>query len=211
MLVSLSTVTQLKVRPAISASIACKVDASTAASVVRKPSIVAMFGAIMPLPLHIPPTRTLPSGSCTSTAISLGRVSVVMIANAAPGPPSGRSSETAAGSAASIFSTGSSCPITPVEQTSTSCGDSPSAAAAAACIRSAFSRSRGAQQLAFPALMITARAAPRATTCRLSRTGAAFTSLVVNTPATFAGTSETSSARSGFPLTFRPQQTPEAR
>ena len=52
-----------------------------ATSVVMKPSIVAMFGAIIPLPLEIPPTwHFLPSIS-NSTAISFLRVSVVIIAS----------------------------------------------------------------------------------------------------------------------------------
>ena len=50
--------------------------------------MVAMFGWIIPDPLHIPPTRTSapPRSSCADA--SLGTVSVVMMARAAAGPPS---------------------------------------------------------------------------------------------------------------------------
>ena len=56
---------------------------STAASVVRKPSIVAMRGSIMPEPLAMPPTRNGADSVVTSTAHSFGNGSVVMIARAA--------------------------------------------------------------------------------------------------------------------------------
>ncbi len=62
---------------------------STAASVVMYASIVAMFGWIIPDPLHIPPRRTdFPPTSISSSAV-LGTRSVVMIARAAAAPPSG--------------------------------------------------------------------------------------------------------------------------
>ena len=73
---------------------------ATAASVVKKASMVAMFGAIMPAPLAIaadarrsrrrPRTRPRPPSAC---------VSVVMIARAASAPPSRESAATARGDA----------------------------------------------------------------------------------------------------------------
>ena len=57
---------------------------STGASVVRKASIVAICGWIMPEPLAMPPMRiTRPSARRVETACCFGRVSVVMIARAA--------------------------------------------------------------------------------------------------------------------------------
>ncbi len=56
--VSLSTVVRLKLRFHPRASIACSAAAGTAASVNTKHSMVAMSGAIMPLPLAMPVIRT---------------------------------------------------------------------------------------------------------------------------------------------------------
>ena len=48
-----------------------------------KQSMVAMFGQIMPAPLQMPPMRTVFPPSFNSTAICLGRLSLVMMASAA--------------------------------------------------------------------------------------------------------------------------------
>ena len=56
--VSLSTVVQLKLRAVPLASMACRAGAGMAASVNTKQSMVAMSGAIMPLPLAMPVMRT---------------------------------------------------------------------------------------------------------------------------------------------------------
>ena len=58
----------------------------TLASLVRNPSMVAMFGSIMPDPLAMPPTVKDPRGVRTVTACSFGNRSVVMIARAASLP-----------------------------------------------------------------------------------------------------------------------------
>src|SRR5229473_6671117 len=83
-----STVTWLKLRSAMVLTSLPIRPGSTAASVVTYASMVAMFGWIIPDPLHIPPSRTvLPASSISSFAV-LGTVSVVRIARAAAGPPS---------------------------------------------------------------------------------------------------------------------------
>ena len=81
--VSPSTVIALNVSAQASLTARCRSAGSTAASVVRKPSIVAMFGSIMPEPLAIPPIWKTPPGVDTRTAVSFGDGSVVMIASAA--------------------------------------------------------------------------------------------------------------------------------
>ena len=91
--VSESTVTLLKVAETAAESAARSAEGSTGASVVMTAIMVAMLGMIMPEPLHMPPTMNfLPAkaGSALShsTAHSLGCVSVVMMAHAAPLPPS---------------------------------------------------------------------------------------------------------------------------
>ena len=70
--VSPSTVMELKVYQQTRRSISCKTGCSMATSVVRKPSMVAMFGAIMPDPLAMAPSRAvLPPSSGISTATLL--------------------------------------------------------------------------------------------------------------------------------------------
>jgi hypothetical protein len=79
---------------------------------------------------------------------------------------------------------------------------------------------RPVQALALPELATTTCAVPRATRGRQSFTGAAHTWLVVNMPATVAGTSEAIRARSRFlplseplpvPRRLMSQNTPAAR
>jgi hypothetical protein len=81
--VSMSTVTRLKVN-----STACRRAVSHAplvrgASVVMTASIVAIFGAIMPLPLAMPPTVMRRPSTSSDSAVCFAKVSVVMIAVAA--------------------------------------------------------------------------------------------------------------------------------
>ncbi len=59
------------------------------ASVMTKPSVVAMRGWIMPEPLVMPAMRTVPRRSCTSAKAVLGTRSVVMMARAASSKRSG--------------------------------------------------------------------------------------------------------------------------
>ena len=82
-----STVIALNVSFTTELSARCRIDGSTAASVVRNASIVAINGSIIPEPLAIPPTRKLPVLVVTSTDTSFGNGSVVMIASAAALPP----------------------------------------------------------------------------------------------------------------------------
>ena len=99
-LVSPSTVMQLNVSSAISSVICCNTGWAMLASVAIKPSMVAMFGQIMPAPLAMPVTCTewrLPT--CPCVLADLATVSVVMMARAAKPQSTGR----AVGSAATIF------------------------------------------------------------------------------------------------------------
>ena len=100
----------------------------------------------------------------------------------------------------------------PVDATSTSAASQPSCAAVSSTISSA-SASPWApvQAFAFPEFATMARARPRATAARLSVTGAATTRFCVNTAAVLAGTSDTTSARSGRPDSLSPHATPAAR
>ncbi|SVA62334.1 uncharacterized protein METZ01_LOCUS115188, partial [marine metagenome] len=90
-----STVIALNVRLTISLSARLRIAGSTAASVVRNPSMVAMFGSIIPAPLTIPPIVNTPSDVSTETAYSFGETSVVMMASAASRCFSGRNCLTA--------------------------------------------------------------------------------------------------------------------
>lgn len=85
--VSPSTDIMLKVSLTTSPSAAFSSSASTAASVVRKHSMVAILGAIMPLPLAMPPRVQIAPPSGKVTAASFFTVSVVMMASAAKEPP----------------------------------------------------------------------------------------------------------------------------
>ena len=160
-----------------------------AASVVRKTSIVAMFGWIMPLPLAIAPMRHSLPPSRKRSASSLRRVSVVMMPSAASPLPSGESAATSAGMPAAIGAIGRGCPMTPVEATSTSCACSPSACAVSSHICSAMSMPSALQVFALPLLQISAWALPSARCALVTVSGAPFTRLVVYTAAVCAGTS----------------------
>ena len=81
-----SVIRQLKVASVARARIGWSSAGVSAASVVRKASIVAMLGASIPHPLAIPPT-VKPSPRTTA---SLGRVSVVRMPLAASRPPLAR-------------------------------------------------------------------------------------------------------------------------
>jgi hypothetical protein len=131
--VSPSTVTRLKVRSTTPLKVSCRDSFSTAASVVRKASIVPMFGWIMPLPLAVPPTVTVTPPISTRTAASLVRVSVVRMASAKPAPSRPNSIE-AAFIPDEILPIGRCSPITPVEATATSSASIPRAPAASACM-----------------------------------------------------------------------------
>src|SRR2546425_5019871 len=78
-LVSPSTEMALKLRSATRRNSGCSPAGSPTASVVSTASSVAMSGWIMPAPLAMPPTVTIPAGVSKRTAQCLGRVSVVMM------------------------------------------------------------------------------------------------------------------------------------
>ena len=80
---SLSTVMLLKLSSFISFNSACNTGLVIFASVNMKPSIVAIFGAIMPDPLAIPFIITFLPSINVIASLSLGNVSVVIIALAA--------------------------------------------------------------------------------------------------------------------------------
>ena len=186
----------------------------TSASVVMKPSIVAIIGSIIPEPLAIPPIRTVRPPIWISAAASLGNGSVVMMARAAADPWSLASPRNAAGSAARILSIGSATPITPVDATRTSATEHPtSRAVSAAMSRAARNPSSPVQALAHPLLTTIARATPPlALRCsRETRIGAASARFVVKTAAAVAGVSDTSRARSRPCLALMPALEPEAR
>ena len=136
--VSESTVMRLKLFSTDAARHSCAVGESTAKSVNTKASMVAMSGAIMPLPLAMPVTWALVPA--TGADATLGNVSVVPMATAAASQAFGSGPERPAmspGSAASMYSTGRSSPMTPVEATSTSWAGAPSAPATDAAVCSA--------------------------------------------------------------------------
>ena len=78
--VSPSMVMRLKEASANSLARAFMSEASMAASVAMKPSMVAMLGRIMPAPLEMPVTVMVFPSICTCRLTALGKVSVVMMA-----------------------------------------------------------------------------------------------------------------------------------
>ena len=113
-----STLSVLNVRSEASRRIRVISSAETSASVVRKASIVAMLGAIIPQPLAIPPRVKVEP----LTSASLALWSVVRIPRAASWAPPADSFLASLGVAARMTSIGSGVPMIPVEQTSTSSG-----------------------------------------------------------------------------------------
>src|SRR5258706_5604211 len=139
-----------------------------------------------------------------------GRVSVVQIASdvSAKERAEGRRKRAITGSARRIFSSGSGTPMTPVEQTNSSCGVQPSRFAASATVRTAAAwPASPVAQFALPAFTTTARMRPfEARQCALEiRTGAETTRLCVKTAAAEAVTSLERIARSSAPVFFKPQ------
>ena len=185
--ISPSTEIMLKVSVTSARSASCRSSPEIAASVVTKASMVHILGWIMPLPLAMPPTVTVFPESSTVTAACLEWVSVVMMASAASRPASSVS-ESAPASAFTpsvIRSMGSCIPITPVDATRTESSGIPSASAAACavCLQYCLPCSP-VHALAIPELATTAwTAAFFSTISRSQTTGAAFTTLLVNTPA----------------------------
>ncbi len=196
--------------PAFSA--ACNWPALTTASVVMTHSMVASWGAIMPEPLTMPPTRN-PVEPSSSTVFAL--VSVVMMAwdASAPAWASSARASYAFWAPESTLSSGSSSPIRPVEHTATSSAFAPSKPATFSAV--AFDCSYPGlpvQALAPPELRITAFRWPSLTTERDHCTGAAQKRFDVNTPAAASsGPLLTTRARSFLPSTEEmPAVTPAA-
>ena len=137
-----------------------------------------------------------------------------MIALAASRPLLADKRAAKSGNLAFIFSAGKATPIRPVEQTRIWLVAQPSTSAVPAASVLAAAMPQGpVQALALPLLRRTPRAS-LALRCALeTRTGAALTRLVVNTPAATAGTSEATSAMSSRPLfeALMPAKTAPAR
>ena len=128
----------------------------------------------------------------------LGTVSVVMMADTASNQWPDASASRAAGSAATIFSTGSGSMMTPVENGSTSRAAQPSIDATAAQVASAAAiPASPVPALALPALTTSARTRPSPSRCRRqTMTGAAQKRFRVNTPAATVPASKAATSRS---------------
>ena len=125
--------------------------------------------------------------------------------------PSGDSAFMAASIPSRTFSISKATPMMPVEFTSTfSFVIDIARAVCSAIARASAYPCLPVHAFAFPALATIARTVPRRMWRRVSCTGAAWTRLVVNTPAAAAGRSDTSMPRSRFPLGLRPHATPDA-
>ena len=191
-------------------SAASRSTGSTTASVVRTTSIVARAGASMPAPLAMPETDQ-PCPPCDRDLVHgvgrLDRDGRVLVPVRRRGRRRRRRPRRA------ILSIGSSSPMRPVEQTTTSPAETPRTSATCSAVR-CVSRKPWVpvQALAPPELRTTASTRPSATTWRDHVTGAASTRLVVKTAAAWwSGPSLTTSARSGVPLALSPAVTPAAR
>ena len=174
--------------------------------------MVAILGWIIPEPLATPPTVIVwPVDATKDTAVSLGWVSVVIMARASSGPPSELSA--IASTPERISDMGSSTPMTPVLHTSTSSAVSPSLPAASRVISSAsLYPCAPTQVLAMPAFTMRARPRPVATRSRSRSTVAERMAEVVNTPPMAHGVSDARIARSSLssPRVFKPMKTPPA-
>ncbi len=129
------------------------------ASVVKNPSIVAMFGWIIPAPLAMPPIVIRLPPRVTRTAYSFEQESLVMIASAAGAPPLAEIMPSSFLMPAWILTLGRRTPMRPVEQTNTSSSSQPIRRATPAAIARAWIIPIGpVQALALPLLTMMARA-----------------------------------------------------
>jgi hypothetical protein len=156
------------------------------ASVAMKPSIVAMFGRIIPAPLLMPVTVTVRPAMTTRREAALATVSVVMIACAAACQLSARRSATQAGRPAIRRSVGKGSRMTPVEKGNTCRSSIPSNCPRAVQLSTAACQPASpVPAFATPVLMTRARMSlPSSRWRRQICTGAAQKRLAVNTPAT---------------------------
>ena len=183
--VSLSSVVALKLPATPLPRSFCKAGAGILASVKMKQSIVAISGAIMPLPLAMPLMRTSVPPMRAVRVTPLGKVSVVMIPRAAASQPDSDRLACSSGNAAVSFSWGRTSPITPVEERKTCSMGTPAILAAAAAVAlQASAPALPVKTLALPALITTARALPPGSISRHQSTGAPGHLEVVKTPAT---------------------------
>ena len=130
--VSPSTLTILKVSTTSSLRAFNKSSFEIFTSVVINPSIVHIFGCIIPEPLHIAPILTIFPDISNSTATSFETVSVVIIALAASFAAFSLCSKEFESDSipVQIFSIGSCIPITPVDAKSIEFSSAPSSDAA---------------------------------------------------------------------------------
>jgi hypothetical protein len=190
-------------------------DGSIFASVAMKPSMVAMFGRIMPAPLLMPVMVTVAPPICTRWLNALGMVSVVMMPSAARAQWFSDASASAAGRPASMRSTGSGSMITPVENGRICSGAMSRWRASAMQVERVRIRpSSPVPALALPVLMTIARMPKFATRwSRQTCTGAAQKRFCVNTPPTAEPSSMSTTVRSlrlalRTPASATPMRTP---
>ena len=191
--VSVSTETQLNVRPITRRNTASRASAVSSASVKNMVMRVAMSGSIMPTPLATPTTRAAPHVA----AANFGWVSVVMMPRATA---SASVPESVAGMDARPVLTrsiGYWRPITPVEAMSTSDGEQPSAAATPPTTVFALERpSAPVATLAFLEMTTIACAERSARWARLTTTLGPANRDFVNTPAAAHGRSAVTTTKS---------------
>src|SRR6267154_2737324 len=94
--------------------------------------MVAIFGEIIPTPLTAPARVIVAPPALNVVDAVLGRVSVVMIARAKSPRPSSRNDRAASAAPALNFSKSYRCPMTPVDDGTTSSGAHPSKRATSA-------------------------------------------------------------------------------
>ncbi len=172
-----------------------------------------MFGAIIPAPFAIPPIVIVrPSPARIFRIPRFGKASVVRIASPAPAIPFGERRAARTGIAATIFSTGSGTPMTPVEPISSESTGRPRDLAAARLVsRTARIPTAPVQAFALPLFATIPRSRDRVRSPFPQTTGEAATLFRVKTTAETHGRSLTTSARSGIPDFLIPHDIPAPR
>ncbi len=171
-----------------------------------------MFGAIIPAPFAIPPIVIVRPPARIFRIPRFGKASVVQIASPAPAIPFGERRAARPGRAATIFSTGSGTPMTPVEPIRSESTGRPRASPAARDVsRTARIPTAPVQAFALPLFATIPRSRERVRSAFPQTTGAAATLFRVKTTAETHGRSLTTSARSGFPDFLIPHDVPAPR
>ena len=185
----------------------CSTAEDSGASVNTNDSMVAMSGMIMPAPLAMPLIVTFALPSLTVAVATFGKVSVVMIAFAAPIQSPGAAASARSASTPSNLVASSGSPITPVEARNTSLTLQPTALAAIEAVNAVDCRPvLPVKALALPEFTTSARAnppledPPRPSLARHHSTGADGHFDLVKTPATVVPLSITASSTSVRPL-----------